>query len=123
LLTISKYRRPVQGSSEDRRNRARFFRSAGTSPENPSFGVCLHLLALVVFRFVAGTLVKETWLYFLDLPYTRIISFPLFFLYISAATAGHINGVEGYKNGVKKAVLVTKTEWRSHERSEHNRSL
>jgi hypothetical protein len=66
---------------------------------------------------------KRRWLYFLDLPYTRTISFPLFFLYISAATAGHKNGVERYKNGVKKAVLVTKTERRSHERSEQNRSL
>jgi hypothetical protein len=67
--------------------------------------------------------VKETWLYFLDLPYTRIISFPLFFLYISTVTARHKKGVEGYKNGVKKAVLVTKTELRSHGRSEQNCSL
>ena len=39
------------------------------------------------------------------------------------ATAGHKNGAEGHKDGVKKAVLVTRTEWRSHERSEQDRSL
>jgi hypothetical protein len=31
--------------------------------------------------------------------------------------------VEGHKDGVKKAVLVTRAEWRSHERSEQYCSL
>ena len=41
-------------------------------------------------------------LYFLDLGRTQIISFPPFFLYISAAPAGHKNGVEGHTGGAKK---------------------
>jgi hypothetical protein len=52
----------------------------------------------------------------------QIISFPPFFLSYSAATAGHKNGVERHKDGVKKQVLVTRAEWWSHERSERDRS-
>ena len=52
----------------------------------------------------------------------QIISFPPFLSSYSAATAGHKNGVEGHKNGVQKPVSVTRAEWRSHERSERDRS-
>jgi hypothetical protein len=65
----------------------------------------------------------EAWLFILDPAHTQIISFPPFFLLYSAATAGDKNGVEGHKDGVKNAVLVTKAEWRSHEWSAEDRAL
>jgi hypothetical protein len=58
---------------------------------------------------------------FLILDAPQIISFPPFFLSYSAATAGHKNGVERHKDGVKKQVSVTRAEWWSQERSERDR--
>jgi hypothetical protein len=66
---------------------------------------------------------KEARLYILHLAHTPDNFFSPFLSLYSAATAGHKNGVEGHKDGVKNAVSVTKAEWRSHERSEQDRSL
>jgi hypothetical protein len=70
-----------------------------------------------------GNSTKKARLYILNLAHTPDNFFSPFLSLYSAATAGHKNGVEGHKDGVKKAVLVTRAEWRSHERSEQDRSL
>jgi len=81
-------------------------------------GVCIH-----AFKFIEGIRRKRRGFYILDLAQHPDNFFSPFLSLYSAATAGHKNGVEGHKDGVKKAVLVTRAEWRSHERSEQDRSL
>jgi hypothetical protein len=66
---------------------------------------------------------EKAWLYILDVAYTLDNFFSPFLSLYSAVTAGHRNGVEGHKDGVKKAVSVTRAEWRSHARSERDRFL
>jgi len=78
-------------------------------------GVCIQ-----VYR---GNSTEKARLYILDLAQHPDNFFSPFLSLYSAATAGHKNGAEGHKDGVKKAVLVTRAEWRSHERSEQDRSL
>ena len=80
--------------------------------------VCIH-----AFKFIEGFRRKRRGFIILDLAHTPDNFFSPFLSSYSAATAGHKNGVEGHKDGVKKAVLVTRAEWRSHERSEQDRSL
>ena len=81
-------------------------------------GVCIH-----AFKFIEGIRRKRRGFYILDLAQHPDNFFSPFLSLYSAATAGHKNGVEGHKDGVKKAVLVTRAEWRSHERSEQDCSL
>jgi hypothetical protein len=79
--------------------------------------------AAVHFRGVLDERSAALAAFILDLAHTRMISFSPFLSLYSAAASGHKNGVQGHRDGVKKAVLVTRAEWRSHEWSEQDRSL